>query len=82
MPVYCAAMNILIIDDDASLRKTLRLALETMNNRVTEASDGAEAEERLGHRMYDVAFLDLRLGREQGLDVLPRSCGSLLVSRS
>lgn len=64
-------MNVLLIDDDPSLRKSLRLALETMKHRVTEASDGAQAEECLGHGMYEVAFLDLRLGREQGLDVLP-----------
>jgi NtrC-family two-component system response regulator AlgB len=64
-------MHILLVDDDASLRKSLRLALETMNHQVSEAPDGAQAEELLGHGMYDVAFLDLRLGREQGLDVLP-----------
>jgi NtrC-family two-component system response regulator AlgB len=64
-------MNILLIDDDPSLRKSLRLALETMNHRVSEASDGAQAQDFLGHGLFDVAFLDLRLGREQGLDVLP-----------
>lgn len=64
-------MNVLLIDDDQSLRKSLRLALETMSHRVHEACDGAQAQECLGHKLYDVAFLDLRLGREQGLDVLP-----------
>src|SRR6516165_3313404 len=64
-------MNILLIDDDVNLRRSLRLALETMQHRVTEARDGAQAQELLGHRSFDVAFLDLRLGRDQGLDVLP-----------
>lgn len=64
-------MNILLIDDDASLRKSLRLALETMDYKVTEACDGAQAQELLGHWLYDVAFLDLRLGREKGMDLLP-----------
>jgi NtrC-family two-component system response regulator AlgB len=64
-------MNLLVIDDDAALRKSLRLALEAMGHRVTEASDGAQAEERLGHGLFDVAFLDLRLGRERGMDLLP-----------
>jgi NtrC-family two-component system response regulator AlgB len=64
-------MNVLLIDDDLSLRKTLRLTLEAMGCRVTEAGDGAQAQEILGHRLFEVAFLDLRLGREQGLDVLP-----------
>jgi NtrC-family two-component system response regulator AlgB len=64
-------MNILLIDDERSLRKSLRLALETMSHKVTEASDGTQALEHLGHGLFDVAFLDLRLGREQGMDVLP-----------
>jgi NtrC-family two-component system response regulator AlgB len=63
-------MNILLIDDDQSLRKSIRLALETMDHRVTEASDGAQAQELLSHTLFDVAFLDLRLGREKGLDLL------------
>ncbi|MBI1916898.1 MAG: sigma-54-dependent Fis family transcriptional regulator [Planctomycetes bacterium] len=64
-------MNILLIDDDASLRKSLRLALEAMGHFVAEARDGEQAQSQLGHGLFDVAFLDLRLGREQGLDLLP-----------
>lgn len=64
-------MHILLIDDDADLRKSLRLALETMSHRVSEARDAAQARELLGHGLFDLAFLDLRLGREQGLDLLP-----------
>jgi NtrC-family two-component system response regulator AlgB len=43
-----------------------------MKHRVSEARDATQAEELLGHTMFDVAFLDLRLGPEKGLDVLPR----------
>jgi NtrC-family two-component system response regulator AlgB len=68
-------MNVLLIDDDASLRKSIRLALETMGHRVTEARDGAQALDLLGHALFDVAFLDLRLAREKGLDVLPALLG-------
>ena len=64
-------MNILIVDDESSLRRTLRLALETMDYRVAEAQDGPQALELLGRRHFEAAFLDLRLGREQGLDLLP-----------
>ncbi len=64
-------MNILIIDDEASLRRTLRIALESMGHSVAEAGHSAQALELLGHRLFDLAFLDLRLAREQGLDVLP-----------
>jgi NtrC-family two-component system response regulator AlgB len=64
-------MNILLIDDDPNLRKTMRLALETMGHHVTEATDRARAEELLGQRVFDAALLDLKLGQEQGLDLLP-----------
>ena len=64
-------MHTLLIDDDPSLRKTLRLALETMGHRVSEAGDGTAAQEVLGHGLFEVAFLDLRLGQEKGLDLLP-----------
>ncbi len=64
-------MNILLIDDDVNLRRSLRLALQTMGHQVSEARDGAQALEAVGHRQFEVAFLDLRLGREQGLDLLP-----------
>ena len=64
-------MNILLIDDDPGLRKSIRLALTTIGHRVTEASNGTEALQTLGHRLFDMAFLDLRLGEERGLDVLP-----------
>jgi len=64
-------MNVLVIDDDISLRRSLRLALETLEHRVTEADSGDRAKQLLGHTAFDVAFLDLRLGMEQGLELLP-----------
>jgi NtrC-family two-component system response regulator AlgB len=64
-------MHILVIDDDAKLRKSLRLALETMGHQVSEARDRRDAEGLLGRRVFDVAFLDLRLAHEQGLDLIP-----------
>src|SRR5262245_30421214 len=65
-------MDVLLIDDEASLRRTIRIALETMGHRVVEARDGNQALGHLGQRLLDVALLDLRLGPEQGLDLLPK----------
>ena len=65
-------MNILVIDDDASLRRTLRMSLEVLGHQAVEARDGAEALERLARRPFDTALLDLRLAQEEGLDLLPR----------
>jgi two-component system, NtrC family, response regulator AlgB len=64
-------MHVLLIDDDPSLRKSIRLALETMDHRVSEARNGSEAHTALRHHLFDIAFLDLRLGKEEGLAVLP-----------
>ena len=65
-------MNILVIDDDASLRRTVRLSLELLGHRATEARDSTQALELLGRRSFDAALLDLRLGEELGLELLPR----------
>ena len=65
-------MNILVIDDDASLRRTLRTSLEVLGHCAVEARDGAQALELLGHQPFEMALLDLRLAQEQGLDLLPR----------
>src|SRR6266436_2065928 len=64
-------MNILLVDDDPSLRKSLRLTLETLGHAVADADGGAKALEVLGQRQLDVALVDLRLGRDSGLDVVP-----------
>src|SRR5664279_857723 len=68
-------MNILVIDDDASLRRTLRMSLEVLGHRAIEARDSAQALELLGHQPFEMALLDLRLAQEQGLDLLPRLLG-------
>lgn len=63
-------MHILLIDDDADLRKSVRLTLTAMSHTVSEAMDGGQAVDALGRVAFDLALLDLRLGREHGLDVL------------
>ncbi len=64
-------MHILIVDDEASLRRTLRIALEAMGHKAVEAADRTRALEQLHRQPFDLAFLDLRLGLERGLDLLP-----------
>jgi two-component system, NtrC family, response regulator AlgB len=64
-------MDALLIDDEASLRRTLRTTLETMGHSAAEAASGDQALQLVRRQRYDVAFLDLRLGREAGMDVLP-----------
>ena len=40
-------MRILIVDDETNIRKSLRIALESMKNSVEEAVDRADASKRL-----------------------------------
>jgi NtrC-family two-component system response regulator AlgB len=65
-------MNLLVIDDEPSLRRTLRTALESMGHRVAEAGTSVAALEMIRREPFDLAFLDLRLGRDKGLDLLPK----------
>jgi NtrC-family two-component system response regulator AlgB len=64
-------VNLLLIDDEPSLRRTMRTTLESMGHRVTETAGGAQALRCLAESRFDLTFLDLRLGHESGLDVLP-----------
>jgi two-component system, NtrC family, response regulator AlgB len=65
-------VNLLIVDDEPSLRRTLRLTLESMGHRVADATAGQPALAAVAQERFDLVFLDLRLGRESGLDLLPQ----------
>lgn len=64
-------MNVLIIDDDLGIRETLGTALGTMGHTVETAASRFAAEKKLRNESFEVAFLDIRLGAENGLDILP-----------
>jgi two-component system, NtrC family, response regulator AlgB len=64
-------MDLLLIDDEASLRRTLRTTLESMRHNVAEAGSGEQALNWLRKQRFDAAFLDLRLRRESGMELLP-----------
>ena len=61
----------LVIDDDAGVRNSLRLCLESDGARVLGVATPSGAFEALERSTFDAVFLDLWLGRESGLDVLP-----------
>jgi NtrC-family two-component system response regulator AlgB len=64
-------MELLLIEDEESFRRSLRITLETMGHTVGEAGSGEQALRLLQAQRFDAAFLDLRLGRESGMDLLP-----------
>jgi two-component system, NtrC family, response regulator AlgB len=67
-----AKLRVLGVDDEHNIRDTLALCLEAAGCRVEKASTGAAALEALRLAPYDLAFCDLRLGSESGLDLVPR----------
>jgi two-component system, NtrC family, response regulator AlgB len=63
-------MRTLVIDDEKNIRRTMAMALESMDHDAVTVSSGAEAFKELKNSAFDVVFLDLKLHQESGLDVL------------
>ena len=62
--------HILVIDDEESLRFTLKTFLQDEGYMVSTAASFPEAEELLKQSAFDLIFLDIQLGRHSGLDLL------------
>ena len=62
--------RILLVDDEAAILRTFRYCLEDQGYSVSTASSAAQAEALLQRQVFDLCFLDLRLGADNGLDVL------------
>ena len=65
-------MRILIVDDEAGIRKTTRIAIETAGHEAVEAPNALRALKAVEEESFDVALLDLKLGADDGLDVLAK----------
>ena len=68
-------MNVLIVDDERNIARTLAMTLESDGHGVTVAENGASALRHAQKAGFDLVFLDLRLGQEDGLEVLARLRG-------
>jgi NtrC-family two-component system response regulator AlgB len=66
-----SALRVLVIDDDKNIRVTLGVCLEEMGCDVRSVATAEAALAALGGSAFDLAFLDLRLGSADGLDLLP-----------
>ena len=65
-------MRVLIVDDEPAIRKTTRIAVESSGHEVLEATGGARALKTVSEEGVDAVFLDLKLGDEDGIDVLAK----------
>jgi NtrC-family two-component system response regulator AlgB len=64
-------LHVLVIDDEPNIRATLSMCLESLGCRVHNAAGAREALVAVEHAPFDVAFLDVRLGPADGMNVLP-----------
>jgi NtrC-family two-component system response regulator AlgB len=70
-PTINQSLNILIVDDEVNIRKTLSVCLETEGHKVIEVSNFQGALAEASGRSFELAFADLRLGTDNGLDIIP-----------
>jgi NtrC-family two-component system response regulator AlgB len=65
------SLSILIVDDELNIRKTLAVYLETEGHKVVTVSNYQDALSENSRCSFDMAFVDLRLGTQSGLDLIP-----------
>jgi two-component system response regulator RegA len=66
------AKNILVIDDDEHFAQILGRSLKRFGHTATYATNTDDALQKLDSARFDWISLDLRLGQESGLTLLPK----------
>lgn len=66
------AIRVLVVDDEAAIRRALRPPLAELGFQVTEASRGEEALQLLHAGTYDVVLLDINMPGIGGIETLRR----------
>jgi two-component system KDP operon response regulator KdpE len=64
-----AKPRVLVVDDEAPIRRTLRLVLGANGFAVQDVANGQAALDTLGHQSFDLLILDLILPDIAGVDV-------------
>ncbi len=64
------SLRILVIDDEEHIRFALTMCLETDGHKVAAAGTIDEALDQTARQAFDIIFLDVRLGTQNGLDYI------------
>lgn len=64
-------LSVLIVDDEPIIRRSLSLCLELEGHVVRAVGNLADALDQAGRQRFDLAFVDIRLGTQSGLDLIP-----------
>jgi len=67
--------KILVIDDEKSIRDTLKEILEYEDHNVDLAADGEEGLEQFKNNKYDIVLLDIKMPKKDGIEVLEELFG-------
>ena len=65
--------DILIIDDEKAIRKTLSEILSFEGYKIDEASDGEEGLKKFRERNYDVVLCDIKMPKIDGIEFLQKA---------
>src|SRR5687767_1308024 len=65
--------NILIIDDEKAIRKTLSEILSYEGYKIEEASDGEEGLKKFRERAFDVVLCDIKMPKLDGIEFLEKA---------
>ncbi len=63
-------LNILVVDDEVNIRRTLSVCLESDGHRALAVSNFRDALSEASRRSFELAFVDLRLGPDNGLNLI------------
>jgi len=64
-------LKVLVVDDEAGIRKMLTVCLESRGHTVKGVSNVKDALAEADRQVYDTAFIDLRIGTENGMELIP-----------
>ena len=65
--------NVLIIDDERAIRKTLSEILSYEGYKIDEAGDGEEGLKKFREKPYDVVLCDIKMPKLDGIEFLDKA---------
>lgn len=65
-------LNILIVDDEPTIRKMLSVSLTMDGHHATAVATAPAALAEMAQHPFDLAMVDLRLGMDKGMDLVPK----------
>jgi len=69
--------RLLLVDDDQHLLQSMGQWLDSQGFAIQMASNIAEAKDRLANSTFDVALIDVRLGQDDGFELLDHCANSI-----